>query len=181
MSPARLESTMTMGELLQAYPGAQRALFRHYHIGGCSACGFQPDETLAAVCQRNGQLNAEDVIAQLEASRNQDAELELAPLALRDALDSATPPRVLDIRTREEWDAVHIEGSEFFTQETLQTAMSEWDRDALLVIVDHHGGRSADAAAYFQGHGFSYVRTLRGGIDAYSREAAPGLPRYTAE
>ena len=36
-----------MAELLEAYPGAQRALFRNYHIGGCSSCGFRPDETLA--------------------------------------------------------------------------------------------------------------------------------------
>ncbi|GIT04618.1 MAG: hypothetical protein CM1200mP29_00290 [Verrucomicrobiota bacterium] len=43
-----------MQAVLQVFPGAQRALFRKYHIGGCSSCGFQPEETLARVCERNG-------------------------------------------------------------------------------------------------------------------------------
>jgi len=36
-----------MSKVLEAFPGAQRALFRRYHIGGCSSCAFRPDETLA--------------------------------------------------------------------------------------------------------------------------------------
>ena len=43
-----------MSEVLKEFPGAQRALFRRYHIGGCSSCGFQPTETLAQVCERYG-------------------------------------------------------------------------------------------------------------------------------
>ena len=39
-----------MREVLEIFPGAQRALFRRYHIGGCSSCGFSPDETLAQLC-----------------------------------------------------------------------------------------------------------------------------------
>jgi hypothetical protein len=39
-----LHGDMTMSAVLSAYPGAQRALFAKYHIGGCSSCGFQPTE-----------------------------------------------------------------------------------------------------------------------------------------
>ena len=46
----------TMQQVLEVYPGARRALFRRYHIGGCSSCGFQPEETLEKVCQRNNNL-----------------------------------------------------------------------------------------------------------------------------
>jgi len=45
-----------MSAVLENFPGAQRALFRRYHIGGCSSCGFSPDETLtdsAAITARN--------------------------------------------------------------------------------------------------------------------------------
>ena len=38
-----------------------------------------------------------------------------------------------------------------------------------------------DAAAYFQGHGFTNVKSLRGGIDAYSAEVDSSLPRYRLE
>jgi rhodanese-related sulfurtransferase len=38
-----------------------------------------------------------------------------------------------------------------------------------------------DAAAYFAGHGFTNVRALRGGVDAWSREVDPKVPRYELE
>jgi metal-sulfur cluster biosynthetic enzyme len=37
----------TMGEILQAYPAAKVGLFQRYHIGGCSACSYQPTDTVA--------------------------------------------------------------------------------------------------------------------------------------
>ena len=48
----------------------------------------------------------------------------------------------------------------------MQEISRNWSRDDLLVIYDHQGTRSMDAAAYFQGHGFKNVKSLRGGIDA---------------
>ena len=47
-----------------------------------------------------------------------------------------------------------------------------------LVIIDHQGKQALDAAAYFIGHGLKQVRCLRGGLDAWSREVDPKLPRY---
>jgi len=76
---------------------------------------------------------------------------------------------------------VRIPQAQHFTQELLQTIMAEWPKDDLLVLVDHQGARGLDAAAYFAGHGFTNVRSLRGGIDAWSLEVNPALPRYTVE
>ena len=76
---------------------------------------------------------------------------------------------------------MHIEGAMLFSQELIQKIMSEWPKDTVLVLVDHAGTRSLDAAAYFAGHGFSETRALRGGIDAWSCEVDSTLPRYTVE
>jgi len=43
MTEINLQSPMSA--VLENFPGAQRALFRRYHIGGCSSCGFQPPST----------------------------------------------------------------------------------------------------------------------------------------
>ena len=59
--------------------------------------------------------------------------------------------------------------------------LANWSRTDLLVIYDHQGARSMDAAAYFQGHGFENIKSLRGGIDAWSIEVDPKLPRYHLE
>ncbi len=169
-----------MAEILEIYPGAQRALFRQYHIGGCSSCGFQPGETLAGVCARNENLPVTDVIDYLEKSQVDDEKLLISPAEAVIALEDKTG-QFLDIRTREEFDSVHIAGSHLFTQELLAEITTNWDRAGLLIIVDHQGKRALDAAAYFAGHGFSNVRGLTGGIDAWSQEVDPDLPRYHLE
>ncbi len=170
-----------MSELLLKLPGAQRALFRQYHIGGCASCGFRPDETLAEVCLRNENLPVEDVIAYLMASHEEDSKMMVEPVALASLRGEGEPMQIIDIRTREEFDAARIEGSLHFTQEMMQKILGTWDRGALLVVVDHQGKRSLDAATFFAGHGFTNVKALRGGIDAWSEEADPSVPRYELE
>lgn len=170
---------MTMSELLAAFPGAQRALFRNFHIGGCSSCGFRQDETLAQVCQRNDGLDPELVLEKVRLAYEEDLKLMVSPGELKGILD-AKQARLLDIRTQEEYDAVHIEGSIRLTQPLMQEALT-WPKDTVLVVLDHQGQRAPDAVAYFAGHGFTAIKSLRGGIDAWSQEVDPSLPRYTLE
>jgi len=176
-----LDPQMTMRELLRLYPGAQRALFRQYHIGGCASCGFQPEETLAGVCARNNALPVGEVIDHILNSHEQDLKMQIAPPELAAALKNDPETKLVDIRTREEFDAVHIDGALFFTQELMQEILMKWDRRALIALIDHQGARSMDAAAYFAGHGFENVKSLRGGIDAWSQEVDANLARYELE
>jgi rhodanese-related sulfurtransferase len=171
---------MTMAELLEAYPGAQRALFRNYHIGGCASCGFRPEETLAEVCSRNGGLDPEQVLEHVRSAWEQDERMMITPQEVKDLLE-ADWVDLLDIRTREEYEAVRIDGARLLDQEVMQEMLAARPKDRLLVIVDHKGSRSLDAAAYFAGHGFTNVRCLSGGIDAWSMQVDPDIPRYTLE
>jgi rhodanese-related sulfurtransferase len=176
-----IDPNITMGELLQRFPGSQRALFRKYHIGGCNACGFSPDETLAGVCSRNDNLPVGEVIDHVITSDAADRAMQIEPRDLLQRMNNGEPIQLLDVRTREEFDAVKIDRATLFTQESMQEILTNWSRSDLLVIYDHHGDRSMDAAAYFQGHGFNNVKSLRGGIDAWSAEVDSALPRYHLE
>ena len=176
-----IEPHITMRDLLAQFPGAQRALFRRYHIGGCSSCGFRPEETLAEVCARNDHLPTGDVIEHIVASHEEDQKTQITPTELAAALTNDSAAKLVDIRTREEFEAVHVEGAVHFTQELMQEILASWNRQALLAIIDHQGARSMDAAAYFAGHGFENVKSVRGGIDAWSVEVDPDLPRYELE
>jgi rhodanese-related sulfurtransferase len=178
---AEIDPQITMSELLERYPGAQRALFRKYHIGGCSSCGFQPDETLGGVCARNENLEVDEVVEHILTSDAADRAMQIEPRELADRLAAGENIHLLDIRTREEFDAVKLPDAHLFTQELMQEILAQWQRQELLVIYDHQGTRSMDAAAYFQGHGFEQIRSLRGGIDAWSAEVDPKLPRYHLE
>src|SRR5688500_7471216 len=105
---ATIDPQLTMRELLERFPGAQRALFRRYHVGGCASCGFQPTETLAEVCARNGNLPADEVIDHILASHEADERMQISPAELAVALRENPTARLLDVRTREEFDAVHV-------------------------------------------------------------------------
>ncbi|HEY1769582.1 MAG TPA: rhodanese-like domain-containing protein [Chthoniobacterales bacterium] len=176
-----IDPQISMRELLEQYPGAQRAMFRRYHIGGCSSCGFSPDETLAGVCARNENLDVDEVVEHILTSDAADRAMQIEPRALADRLTTNEPTRLLDVRTREEFDLVRLPGAELFTQEFLQKILADWSRDELVVVYDHKGARSMDAAAFFQGHGFKKVESLRGGIDAWSEEIDSKLQRYHLE
>ncbi|HEY1791133.1 MAG TPA: rhodanese-like domain-containing protein [Verrucomicrobiae bacterium] len=167
-----------MREVLELFPGAQRALFRRYHIGGCSSCGFGPDETLAQVCARNGNLDADEVMAHIQSSHEQDAKILIAPKDLAELLQRDPSVKLVDVRSREEFEAVHISGSVLLSQDVMRELMASGSNTKPIVVVDHQGKNGLDAAAYFMGHGLQNVLCLRGGIDAWALEADSKIRRY---
>jgi len=180
ISGTGLHSEMTMDELLGRLPGARRALFAKYHIGGCQSCGFEGSETLAAVCARNEGIDPGEVMALLEESAEADRRMQMGPEELREAMGDGEGLRLIDVRSREEHEAVKLPGSELMTQELLQ-AMFAGDKEARVVVYCHHGQRSLDAAAYLAGHGMTRVKSLEGGIDGWSERIDPSVPRYRLE
>jgi rhodanese-related sulfurtransferase len=178
-----IDPDLTMSDLLQEFPGAQRALFRAYHIGGCSSCGFRSDETLAQVCQRNNDLPVEQVIDTILSAHEAEQKMQIEPEELSRKLkeESESSIALIDVRSREEWDAVHLNESQFLTQELMQEILTSWPKEREIVFICHQGIRSLDAAAFFAGHGFTEAKSLAGGIDAWSMRIDPSLPRYHLE
>ena len=173
-----VSSQSPMNAVLEAFPGAQRALFRRYHIGGCSQCGFQPTETLAQVCERNGNLPVDEVLAHIRTSHEQDAKILIEPKELAELRKRDASVRLVDVRSREEFEAVNIAGSQLLSQDVMRQIMGDGSNTRPLVIVDHQGKNALDAAAYFMGHGLQNVRCLRGGINAWAQEVETTLHRY---
>lgn len=167
-----------MRVVLEAFPGAQRALFRRYHIGGCSSCGFSPEETLAGVCARNGRLDTAEVLAHIQSSHEQDAKVLISPPELADLIKNDPAVKLVDVRSREEFEAVNLPGSVLLSQAVMQQIMGSGSNTTPIVVIDHAGKNGLDAAAYFLGHGLQNVRCLRGGLDAWAREVDPKMRRY---
>jgi rhodanese-related sulfurtransferase len=168
----------SMATVLAAYPGAQRSLFRRYHIGGCSNCGFSPEETLAQVCGRNGNLDVAEVLAHIQSSHEQDSKVLISPAELAELLQNDPAVKLVDVRSREEFEAVHINGSILLSQAVMQQIMGSGSNTSPIMVIDHAGKNGLDAAAYFMGHGLQNVRCLRGGIDAWAQEVEPTMRRY---
>ncbi len=175
-----LRPDMPMGDVMTALPGARRAMFARYHIGGCSSCAFHSGETLAELCARNENIPVQEMIDHLLSAHEQDLKMLISPAAAAAAVEAGTA-RLLDIRSREEHDAVKLKDAPLLTQDLIQQIMGGGKKDETLVFFDHKGARALDAASYFAGHGFTRALALDGGIDAWSREVDSKVPRYQIE
>jgi len=85
--------------------------------------------------------------------------------------------RLIDVRDADEHAKARIEGAELISPE-LAKQLEALPKDETLVFHCHHGGRSQKAAEHFASLGFRNVYNVTGGIDAWSREVDPRVPRY---
>jgi monothiol glutaredoxin len=97
--------------------------------------------------------------------------------ALKQKLDERAPMQLVDVRTPEERELARVEGSRLLDQELADELLTK-PRDTELVFICHTGVRSQQAAEYFLSQGFSKVSNVVGGIDAWSTEVDPDVPRY---
>lgn len=171
-----LSANSPMGVILEILPGAKRAIFARYHLGGCQSCAFSNEETLAELCVRS-EIPVDEVLEHLLASHVHDSAMWMNPAAAQEEISSI---RLIDLRTREEHEAVVILGSEFFTQE-LQQQLFAGDPKTRILLYDHSGQNVLDQVAWFRGHGLHETYGLRGGIDAWSLEVNQSIPRYRIE
>jgi sulfur-carrier protein adenylyltransferase/sulfurtransferase len=103
-------------------------------------------------------------------------ELTPAELAARLAADGA--PLVLDVREPYEHAIARLPDARLVPLGTLAAAVSTLDPAREVVVVCHHGVRSAAAAEFLRERGFRRVWNLAGGIDRWSREVDAGVARY---
>ena len=123
----------------------------------------------------------DEVINHILHAHETDRKILIEPKELAEALVSDPSPRLLDMRTREEHEAVALSGSEIYSNELLQDIFGSESKDRFIVMYDHTGDKVLDAAAYLIGHGYKNTRALRGGIDAYAKEVDSDMPRYKLE
>ena len=102
---------------------------------------------------------------------------QLSVEQLKEWQDSGKPFHLFDVRTPEERATADIEGSVFLDSQG-KDRLEALDRDEPVVMFCHHGIRSQAAAEHVLRMGFRDVYNLAGGIDAWSREVDPTVPKY---
>jgi monothiol glutaredoxin len=105
------------------------------------------------------------------------AVVQVGPKELQALLASGAVKELFDVRTPKERATAHIEGATLLDEATAQR-IEALPKDTPLAFHCHHGGRSQNAAEHFLQKGFRKVYNLAGGIDAWSRDVDPKVPRY---
>ncbi len=108
--------------------------------------------------------------------REQMVEIDVHELKRR--RDAGEPFELIDVREPAEYEIARIEGAKLIPLGELPSRLDELPRDKDLVLHCHAGVRSAHAVGILQNAGFEHAANLAGGIDAWSVEIDPSVPRY---
>lgn len=104
---------------------------------------------------------------------------ETTPARVKVRLDAGDPRLVLlDVREPEEIALARLDGALHVPMGDVPSALARLDRERNYVVVCHHGVRSAFVCAFLLARGYLRVENLAGGIDAWSVEVDPAVPRY---
>jgi rhodanese-related sulfurtransferase len=102
-------------------------------------------------------------------------EFELSPQEAKAALEAGA--QLLDVREPWEISVASIGGVNIPMGE-IPSRLQELDPDEHIVVLCHLGVRSLNVTAWLRQQGFEQVQSVRGGIDRWSREVDPTVPRY---
>lgn len=164
---------------------ALRCRFRELRLvrdPGCAVCGDRPTidrpRAIVAACAPTPAAELE-VLEETAETSLMPIPPEISVAQLASWLAEDVPIRLLDVR--EDWeirrsrigdDAIHLPLRE------LPPRVDDVPRDDVVVVYCHHGGRSAAAVQFLRSQGYDRATNLAGGIDAWSREVDPSVPRY---
>ena len=111
---------------------------------------------------------------------NQALPAEIDVKSVKQLQDQGEKFTLLDVREPGEIATAAIEGTVRIPMQQLPTRLNELEphKNERIVVHCHHGGRSARVQAWLQQQGFTQVQNMTGGIDAWSQEVDPSVPRY---
>jgi rhodanese-related sulfurtransferase len=111
--------------------------------------------------------------------RGKTLDFEIAPQEVKALLDKDASFTLLDVREPWEFELSKIDGAKLIPMGDVPSrAHQELDPDDHIVVVCHHGVRSMSVANWLRQQGFDNSQSLRGGIEAWSREVDPRVPSY---
>ena len=106
------------------------------------------------------------------------SELEISVKKVKKMLDDKESFEFLDIRDENERKQACITGTKLLDQNFANKIISEWDKNQAIVIHCHHGMRSVEAVNFFIQQGFKNVKSMSGGISAWSNAIDTSVPQY---
>jgi molybdopterin/thiamine biosynthesis adenylyltransferase/rhodanese-related sulfurtransferase/molybdopterin converting factor small subunit len=146
-------------------------------------CGIAPMPAAAGAAAGAAGVAGAGAAAAAGAGAGQPAggdeeEFEVYVDEVKRWLDEGRDFTILDVRSPQEHAICRIEGARLIPLQDIPEELERLDPQARYVVHCHHGGRSAQAVELMRERGFRSAQNLAGGIDAWSREVDPAVPRY---
>lgn len=105
-------------------------------------------------------------------------DLEISPREVKDRLDRGEKLLLVDVREPWEYAQCRVEGAKLIPMGTIPANLQQLDGDEDVICYCHHGMRSLDVANWLRAQGVTSAKSMAGGIDRWSMEIDPAVPRY---
>jgi adenylyltransferase/sulfurtransferase len=105
-------------------------------------------------------------------------DVEISVREVKERLDRGEKLLLVDVRERHEFELCHIEGAVLIPMGSIPANLPRLDTDEDVICFCHHGIRSLDVAHWLRAQGVKSAKSMAGGIDRWSLEIDPSLPRY---
>ncbi len=142
----------------------------------CALCGDHPTITAPVAYSDTCVYHGEEDLGEAEI----DDDTRITPRAAKKRIERGEELFILDVREPIEYQMSHLPKTLLIPMGTLPARVAELDaqRDSEIVVLCHHGIRSQMVSGWLRRQGFKKVKNLEGGIDRWSAEADPTIPRY---
>jgi rhodanese-related sulfurtransferase len=105
--------------------------------------------------------------------------MEITPQDVQRRLSAGEKLRLIDVREPFEFQKARIEGAELIPMRTIPKALSLFEEEENpIVVFCHHGMRSLQVVGWLREQGIGNCSSMAGGIDRWSLEVDPNVPRY---
>ncbi len=111
----------------------------------------------------------------------QMTKLEITPAELKQRIDAGEKLALIDVREPTEFQQARMEGAELIPMRTVPAHLQKiegYSDEGDVVVICHHGVRSLQVADWLRQNGVPNAQSMTGGIDRWSIEIDPGVPRY---
>jgi adenylyltransferase/sulfurtransferase len=135
----------------------------------CPVCGEHPTITSLIDYEQFCGIGAEEDLG---------PEFDIEPIEVKRLLEEGRKITILDVRNPPEFEIGAIEGSVRIPLPELQDRLGELDTRDHIIVHCHHGPRSTRAVNMLRKFGFTRAKNLKGGIDQWSIDVDPSVPRY---
>jgi adenylyltransferase/sulfurtransferase len=130
------------------------------------------------ICGENPTIFSPIDYEQFCGVRDEGTIPEMSPHELKRRIDAGEPFELIDVREPFEYEIARIDRAKLIPLGEITERLDELRGEQPIVVHCHSGKRSAQAARLLQQRGFANVYNLEGGIDAWSDQIDPNVPKY---
>jgi len=174
--PPIITETSQLKTIAAHYPQTWELLCDKYHLKWEQ---MGDEDTLSSLCKKFDLPPAQIIFMEIQLYHLNHQIEHISAAEAHQLMRQNSSLLILDVREAWERQYGSLPQAQTLDMTLLKTLKDHWPKEQRILIYCHFGVRSLDCASYLVQEGFTQVSVIQGGIDAWSIQVDPTLPRYS--